>query len=176
MNYHEGSLPAYRGLMVTSFSILAGDAESGFTFHRMTEALDAGPVVVRGAVTSGACASLEPVRRRKIAAAVAALPHALERLVAADAGTPQTGPARYYSSSEAAALSRLGHPELFTVREIEARVRAFGTVRITIGGRDYPVTRLRPARRGDRLTFAAANGRRLAVDRLDRLPLALWRG
>ena len=47
VNFHAGALPDYRGVMVTSFSILAGESRSGLAFHHMTARLDRGPVLVQ---------------------------------------------------------------------------------------------------------------------------------
>ncbi len=46
------------------------------------------------------------------------------------------------------------------------RIRAFGTVHLTIGGAEHPVTRLREARSGQPPSFRTADRRVLAPDRL----------
>ena len=57
VNFHNGLLPEYKGLGATSFSMYAGEPETGFTFHRMTEDVDAGPILVQDAI------AIEPTTR-----------------------------------------------------------------------------------------------------------------
>src|SRR6185369_9436459 len=85
VNYHAGRLSRCRGVMATSFSVLAGEAESGFTFHRMKERVDAGPILEEGAVPIAGGTAAE-VGRRKLALAVAAVPRMLDRVAAHDPG------------------------------------------------------------------------------------------
>ena len=45
INYHDGPLPEYAGLNVTSWALLAGEHEHAITWHLMTRDVDAGEVV-----------------------------------------------------------------------------------------------------------------------------------
>ena len=45
MNFHDGPLPGYAGLNVTSWSILDDVDQHGVTWHLMTDAVDAGEIV-----------------------------------------------------------------------------------------------------------------------------------
>lgn len=45
LNVHLSRLPAHRGPDPIAWTLLAGDDQAGVSFHRMTGALDAGPVV-----------------------------------------------------------------------------------------------------------------------------------
>ncbi len=65
VNYHDGLLPEYKGVGATSFSIYNGEATSGFTFHRMTEGIDAGAILVQGAVAVDEHSTMGDVDRRK---------------------------------------------------------------------------------------------------------------
>lgn len=168
VNYHDGRLPAYRGVGATSFPIYDGAPESGFSFHRMTYGVDEGPVLVDGAVPI-ADEPLGGVSRRKADAAAAALPHVLDQIVMVGPGTPQTGPGRYHSTRDLLACVQVPEPRELTAEELLRRLRAFGTVHITIDGRRWPVTRVREGRHGH-LTFPVADGRWLTADRVRRLP------
>jgi methionyl-tRNA formyltransferase len=44
-NLHPGPLPRYAGLNTASWAIYRGESEFGVTLHRMTERIDAGPIV-----------------------------------------------------------------------------------------------------------------------------------
>lgn len=46
VNFHDGPLPAYAGLNVTSWAIANGESEHAVTWHVMTSDLDAGEVLV----------------------------------------------------------------------------------------------------------------------------------
>jgi natural product biosynthesis luciferase-like monooxygenase protein len=45
INFHDGPLPAYAGLNVTTWALLAGERRHGITWHLMTADVDAGSVV-----------------------------------------------------------------------------------------------------------------------------------
>jgi natural product biosynthesis luciferase-like monooxygenase protein len=47
INYHDSALPAYSGFNATSWSILDGQREHGVTWHRMTQEVDAGAILVQ---------------------------------------------------------------------------------------------------------------------------------
>ena len=50
INFHDGPLPRYAGMHVTSWAILRGEREHGVTWHVMTEEVDAGPILQQRAV------------------------------------------------------------------------------------------------------------------------------
>lgn len=174
VNYHAGLLPHYRGVMATSFSIFAGEAQSGFSFHRMTERVDRGPILVQGAVPV-AGASAEEVSRRKLELVVAALPQVLEKVIAGDPGQLPAGAGSHYYVRDWQALIRVDDPGYVTEAQLRQRIRAFGIVHLTIGGREYPVTRVRPSAPERPLAFRTADRQVLAPDRLNGLPRVLYR-
>ncbi|HEY2737932.1 MAG TPA: formyltransferase family protein, partial [Thermoanaerobaculia bacterium] len=47
VNYHDALLPRYAGLHATTWAILAGERSHGITWHRMTEAVDAGEILLQ---------------------------------------------------------------------------------------------------------------------------------
>ena len=175
VNYHDALLPAYRGVMATSFSIFAGEQVSGFTFHHMTDRLDEGPILLQEALPIEAGDNVEPLTRRKSARAAAVLPRVLELVAAGDPGRPQGDQGSYYSAHDCMALTHLAEPANATRREIQHRIRAFGIVHLTLAGGVHPVTRLRPARAGERLAFRTLDDHLLAPDRFWGLPALFYR-
>lgn len=172
VNYHDGLLPDYRGVMATSFSIFAGESESGLTFHRMSARLDEGPILLQVAVPIDERSTLAEVSERKSQLAVDALPRVLERVAAEDPGRPQRGEGSYFSFHDWMAMIHLAEPANATRGEILRRIRAFGVVHLTIDGEVHAATRLRAARPGDRLAFRTGDDHLLAPDRFSGLPRA----
>lgn len=175
VNYHDGRLPAYRGLHATSFSLYAGDPESGFTFHHMDEGVDTGDVLVEGAVPNDPKAGLWEIAGAKAAAAAAALPEVIDAIGRGDPGRPQEGEPGYHSRQDGEAMRDIPDPGALTADELMRRVRAFGWLDVVIDGRVRHMTRLRRADPGRPLTFRTADGATLAPDRLRGLPLRLQR-
>jgi methionyl-tRNA formyltransferase len=50
LNLHGGLLPKWRGLNANCWAVINGEKEVGYTLHRMTECLDAGPIYHKFAV------------------------------------------------------------------------------------------------------------------------------
>jgi methionyl-tRNA formyltransferase len=175
VNFHNALLPRYRGLKATSFAIHAGEPNAGFTFHRMTEAIDDGAVLMQEPVPIHDGESLAQVTGRTAERAVAALARVIDLVAANDAGRPQIGPGSYFSRRDAESMVRIDAPEQLDADELQRRIRAFGTLEIAIDGVPYPITRLRPSSAGRPLAFRTADGRVLAPDRLRGLPLFLYR-
>lgn len=180
VNFHDALLPRHRGLLATSFSIYGGDEHAGFTFHRMTAEIDAGPILLQGSVPILPREAVDAVRKRQLAAARAALPQVLELVTAAEPGRPQVGHGSYHSRRDAWAMTHLERPDDITSEELAHRLRAFGLVHIRLDGGEYPVTRLRSggsngSSAAGSLSFATADGVRLTIDRLAGLPVPLYR-
>lgn len=175
-NYHNGSLPAYRGLRATAWSVVDGEATSGYAFHRMTRGLDEGPVLAAGAVGVDAGAHVADLDAAKAAAAARVLPDVLAAMVARAPGVAQTGIARYRSRADAEAMTTVESPSSLTLDEIQRRLRAFCCVRMRLGGELLPVTglRVRTGARG-RSAFTTADGVDVEVARVRYLPPAGFR-
>ena len=175
VNYHDSFLPSYKGVAATSFSIYYEEQATGFTFHHMTEGIDAGPILVQDSIAIDDHSVFADVARRKAAAAVAALPKVLDLIAANDPGQPQTDLGSYYSGHDLYAITRVTRPDLLTATELRRRIRAFGTVQLAIGGTDWPATRVRTGRPGRRLTFQTADGSYATADRIRGVPLRFAR-
>ena len=175
VNFHDGRLPAYRGLNATSFSLYAGESETGFSFHRIDEGLDTGALLVEGSVVVDPAASLAQIVGRKTRAALAVLPRVLEMLASDAPGDAQIGEGGYFSGAQGRAVRRVERPQELTAHELYRRVWAFGQIEIAIDGALMPVTRLSRSAPGRSMAFRTADGAVLAPDRLVGLPCALQR-
>lgn len=175
-NYHNGRLPGYRGLWASAWSVVDGEATSGYAFHRMTGGLDEGPLLVTGEVPVDAGGHVADLDAAKAAAAARVLPDVLAAMVARAPGVAQTGIARYRSRADAEAMTTVESPSSLTFDEIRCRLRAFSCLRMRVGGELLPVTKLRVQTgvRGRR-AFRTADGVDVEVARVRYLPPAAFR-
>jgi methionyl-tRNA formyltransferase len=177
VNYHDGLLPHYAGLAATAHSIYRGESHSGFTFHRMTTGIDAGAILYQGSVPVDEDDDSRSVGRAKTVAAVAALPTVIDMIEAGDPGVEQTGAGSYFNRDDYQRMRTVEGTADLPSEEFQRRLRAFGTLTITIGGSTEDVTEVAPARVGDRFAFPTADGH-LRATRLSGIPsglIALWR-
>ncbi|MBT8215870.1 MAG: hypothetical protein KJO17_03375 [Acidimicrobiia bacterium] len=174
VNYHPALLPRNRGLAPIGFAIYAGDAQIGFTFHRMTPGIDEGPILAQGSVPVGAGVPVSVLTRQLGDLAVATLPSVLDEVRDGAPGSPQAGEATYHSRIEVRSMINIAHPEEVTRDELQRRLNAFGSLRLTIDGGRWPVSRLAPANR-HRLRFTTSDGIELGVSHLADLPAWLVR-
>lgn len=132
INYHNGTVPDYRGLNATPWSVYRGETHSGFTVHRINEQLDLGDVLVTGAVPIQPGDSVFDIELRKTRLAVEHLPAVLDALVKELPGIPQTEPHKYNSDRQRGRLVRVEEPTLVSSDELLRRIRAFGSVQIRL--------------------------------------------
>ncbi len=171
VNYHDGLLPQYAGRSATSQSVYRGEAETGFTFHRITAAVDAGPILVQGSVpTTG---TPMEVHARKVDAAVAQLPRLFDALAAGDAGEAQIGSGSCFSRADYLELTTIKAPESLASSELLRRDSAFHTLTITIDGRAERVTSLTRSSEGKPFAFRGADGLWLQASTIKGIPARL---
>jgi methionyl-tRNA formyltransferase len=174
LNYHDGLLPDYQGVAATGWSIYEGAPRSGFTFHRMNEMVDQGPILLQGDVAVGPGATAARLERAKTALARSQLGTLFDLLIARVERAP--GPARTGSSFSRAArhaIRTIEDPEALSLDELELRLRAFEIIDLTLAGRPWRVTALRrvagrPHNRG--LAFTTADGVLVEPSRTRHLP------
>lgn len=140
INYHDGLLPRYRGLMATAWSIYRGERESGFTFHRMNEALDDGNILIQDRVEVPIGARLASILAAKQAMAARYLSELIDMMVDEHPGHPQDGLATYFSGADTLNVTRIAAPQALDSSEFERRLAAFGTLLLPHSGCWYPVT------------------------------------
>lgn len=96
VNGHPSLLPRWRGPAPVAWAMRMGESELGFTFHRMDEDFDTGPVLAQGAVPLDDTDDSWDTLGEKIGPlASGLLQRAFERLEAGDPGDPQEGEPSY---------------------------------------------------------------------------------
>lgn len=166
VNYHNGILPGYRGVYTTSWSIYRRACETGFTFHRMDERLDTGPILHTVAVPVGVRATILDLEWEKALAATRYLPRLLEKMVHRDPGVPQQGEGRYYSKRDGERLRTIAQPSSFTADELARRLQAFASLWMRLDHRWFAVTKLDTPTGSGRFCFESADGVRLCASRV----------
>lgn len=169
VNYHNGYLPHYAGLKATGWSLYRGEKESGFAFHYMDEAIDRGPLLLRAALPVEPGESAARLDRRKAQEAARRLPEILQRALDGDPGEPQEEGGSYFDRAACRAIARVDDPSALSAAELERRLRAFGSLELTLGGRRFRVDALRrvprPGAAGRLPVFASADGAVFAIAR-----------
>jgi methionyl-tRNA formyltransferase len=176
VNLHDALLPDYKGVWATAWSLYAGAETTGYTYHWMVEGLDAGAVLLQRALPVPSDADHDGLLRRKTEMAAADAATVLDMMVAGAAGTPQRAGGSLVTRAMTARIRRIDDPGAVTAAELHRRLRAFGSLFVTIGGEALEVTVLRPARRAaERNAFTTQDGRRLVAHRCSHLPVPLYR-
>jgi methionyl-tRNA formyltransferase len=91
VNGHPALLPGLRGPNPIGWALRNGDAEIGFTYHRMDEDFDTGAILAQGSAPLADAEGPEDVVTRIVGLAAALLPQALARVEAGDPGDVQDG-------------------------------------------------------------------------------------
>lgn len=171
VNYHNGLLPAYRGLRATGWSLYNGEERTGFSFHHMTAGIDAGPVLYEDAVTVRPGATTMPLEWEKTTLAAHAVGRVIDAMLLGDPGRTQTGPAAYYSHQDGERIRRIDNPASVSWDDLQWRLRAFESVEMTLGGRPVRVTKVkRIERRSTARDFQTADAVPARATRLRYLP------
>jgi methionyl-tRNA formyltransferase len=123
LNIHPSALPKYRGPSPVLWAIWNGDPNMGVTVHRMTDRIDAGPILAQvddlplpDRVTN------QDVWRLEQMALPGLLEVALERHVRGDPGTPQR--------EEQATYAGFPPPDWYTVTWQDSRKRLHNQIRV----------------------------------------------
>ena len=179
VNYHNGLLPGYRGLAATSWSVYEGKGETGFTFHRMNENIDEGPILFQGTVPVYPGSNIYDLELEKAVVAARSIPRLLDNIVRGDPGVPQEGDARYFSGKDVLAVTRISSPSLLSSVELARRLRAFGSLELRIAGRWQRVTGVREVQRdhggASPFRFRTCDGVLMEAAGFMQLPWAVYR-
>lgn len=175
VNYHNGPLPAYRGVLATNWELYRGEATFGFTFHRLSEGIDEGNILAAGSVHGDGSGYKFQLERLKAHAAATHWPDVIEKVQLRDEGTPQFGPAGNYTRQKCRAIREVGDPAVLTRSDLERRIRCFESVRIRLAGRELPVSAVTSSRGGSRFDVVTADGAMVRATRFDHLPYPLYR-
>lgn len=173
VNYHNAKLPAYRGFGGPEFCVYQGDETSGYTFHRMIEGLDKGPILLPGTVAVTPDATSDQVERAKTELACAEVDTLLEAMVRREPGALQGSDGSTFTKAQVEEIRAVGDGSGHSYEELERRLRAFGVLELTHGDATLPVTSLRAARGGSGLI--SADGVRFEPARIMHLSPPLFR-
>jgi methionyl-tRNA formyltransferase len=176
-NVHDGLLPAHRGLAATSWSLYLGDAESGYSVHRVDAGVDTGPVLLSEALPVDPAEGLDVLLRRKTRRLAERMGEVLDALARRSRGTPQAAGGAYRGARELAGITTVPDPSALPWDELRRRLAAFGAVRLELAGRRWEVTALRPvaAGRRRRLAFTTRDGIAVEPYRFRHLPRSFYR-
>ncbi|MBW1786065.1 MAG: hypothetical protein JRK53_05515 [Deltaproteobacteria bacterium] len=179
VNYHNGLLPKYRGIMGTAWSVYKGEKETGFTFHHMDEAFDEGAVLMQGALPVDPGRKPSDLDFKKALTAVKRIPNLLDKIASGDPGVPQCGEGSYYSEKDSWALTRIAEPSLLTSVELKKRLQAFESLKIRIDGAWHVVTKFRQLNEGSekkgRFRIRTSDGAVLEPVRFRHHPYGIYR-
>jgi methionyl-tRNA formyltransferase len=89
LNYHPSALPRHRGPNPLAWTIRAGDADYGMTWHRMTAEFDAGPILAQRTTPVLEEDAVDDAVARLTVLAVRMLKGVFARVAAGEAGEPQ---------------------------------------------------------------------------------------
>jgi methionyl-tRNA formyltransferase len=173
INYHNAELPKYRGIGSPEWGIYRGDSSSGYTFHRMIEDLDAGAIVLDGSVAVAADASADEVERAKTERAVADIPTLFDRMLGHEPGRRQEGESTMFTLTQLEAVRDVADGSAHTYEELQRRLRAFGSIKLTHDDSSVAATALRPSH--DPSALVSADGRRFTPSRISDLRPSLFR-
>jgi methionyl-tRNA formyltransferase len=97
VNTHPALLPRYRGPNPIAWTVRNGDAELGYTVHRMDADFDTGAILAQGTTPIADVERSDEVFGRMFALLGSLLPEALTRVEAADPGDPQSADGASYA-------------------------------------------------------------------------------
>lgn len=143
INYHNGLLPQYRGLMATAWSVYHKDAETGYTFHRMTPEFDEGNTLISGTVPVNPDSTFSGLEYAKTVKAVNDIPDLLTKMLHREPGLPQSGGGHYYSKKDFIRIRSISSPSDLDHNELIRRLRAFDMLVMRIKRKWYDVTKLK---------------------------------
>lgn len=151
VNFHNGPLPAYRGVNVPSWAIFNGEKHHSVSWHYAQESVDTGDLVATASFDLNDDETAISLIFRCIDAGIGLLPGLLDRYVEGTlTPVPQRGEAHYYRAAD---VPNDGYLDFTTdFGRLSALVRALtfhpfpGPVagpRIRVGQYDLPVTAVR---------------------------------
>jgi len=137
INYHNGILPYYRGTYSTQWSIYNNESFTGYSYHLISEDIDAGPVLIaRSAPISSAKSSFAHELHKTIIASNDGSElineYILGKRIASEKVSTKKG--TYYSLKDFENITNITNPSKLEVSEINRRAKIFGFVNIQANG------------------------------------------
>jgi methionyl-tRNA formyltransferase len=96
VNLHPSLLPKYRGAFSSPWTIFNGDKETGFTYHYMTEDVDAGNILLQKILAVRENDTAFSLYHRLIREGVSLFGLVLDMVLSGEKGSTQTGEPSYY--------------------------------------------------------------------------------
>jgi methionyl-tRNA formyltransferase len=174
VNYHDGYLPGYKGVRATAWSLYRGEEQTGYSFHRITAGIDAGPVLLQDLIPVPGGATALEIYRMKAHRAASDAGEVLNRMMSRHEGTPQRAPGSYFSAKDRSEICTIDDPSSLTAAEIHRRLRAFEVLDIRLRGPRFPVTAVQTGGPVRRLSFVTSDGVTLTPSRFMFLPMWLY--
>jgi folate-dependent phosphoribosylglycinamide formyltransferase PurN len=174
INYHNGLLPGYRGLRATAWSMYRGETETGFTFHYMTERIDAGRILLQNSIPITSETSYRELEVKKALLARSQLARVLTMIFAGEKGIEPKGTGAYFSRKAWRTLTTIREPRQLSASELQHRLSCFEILSIRIGHRYYPVTAVIEGGTKGKLSFQTEDGVQLTPVRFLYLPYPLY--
>jgi methionyl-tRNA formyltransferase len=175
INYHNSLLPAYRGLRATAWSMYHGEDKTGFSFHFMTEEIDAGRVLLQRSIPITKGVSYRELELNKALLAKACLNEVLTMIFAGNCGKPVQGQSTFFTRKAWYDLTTINDPNRITALELIRRLQCFEILKIRIRNRYYPVTRLVETSSVKSLSFSTEDGVTMTPVRFLYLPYFLYK-
>jgi methionyl-tRNA formyltransferase len=175
VNYHNSLLPKYKGLGATAWSVYYGEQETGFTFHKISENIDEGNILVQDSIPINIGRNTFELEIIKTKKAADKLEELFEKIVRREEGIPQSKINSYFGKKELEQIILIESPENLTTEEILKRLKAFEILKININGKIYPVTDVSYlTKKKDGLIIKTKDGF-LLVKRILYMPVALYK-
>lgn len=179
VNYHNGILPGYRGLMATCWSVYHQDSASGYTFHRLNEKFDEGNTLLQGTVPVKTDSGIPDLEFKKAVQASKNIPGLLEIIMKREPGQVQAGSGNYFSKKDSRTITIIDAPSQYSHDELTNRLRAFGTLLMNINGTWYDITKLEKlpvsSKVNDPLCFRTSDGIDMRPARFCFLPFFIYK-
>lgn len=96
VNLHLGLLPQYGGAEPNAHALSNGESMVGFTYHYMTDEINAGNILAQNTVRVQAFDTATSLRYRVMSEALQRLPMVVNRALNGSTGNPPSGEIRYF--------------------------------------------------------------------------------
>lgn len=170
VNYHNGSLPGFRGIRASNWSIYQSVKTSGYSFHRMAEKFDTGNILLSNEVELIATETVADLELRKAQHACSYLPQLLDAMIKQDAGEKQEAIGCEHNVQAHKMMTQVVDPSALSKQEWERRLSAFLRINTFICGKWWSVTGVRQCTVPGKLGFYTSDGCCLHVTAIDFWP------
>jgi len=143
INYHNSTLPKYRGLYATALSMYFGEKKTGFTFHEVNEKIDDGNIIIQSDFEIDYCKTPYEIEIIKTQMASRYLVKLIELLNSEYFGKEQRGEVSYFGNKERSKLLTLKKITGGNFKEIQKLIDIWGGVYLQNASETIFITALR---------------------------------